>query len=70
MTCPRRTRRPRRTNLSHSKGGGKSDLLAGLKNRSASAEDSSMKLGKESVNSDATRSETAKEQPTIGPRCA
>ena len=46
------------------------DLLKGLKHKAPPATDSSMKLGKESVNSEATRSETAKEQPTIGPRTA
>lgn len=50
--------------------GGSSDLLKGLSDKSAKAVDSSMKLGKESVNSEATRSETAPGQPTIGPRCA
>jgi hypothetical protein len=49
---------------------GNSNLLKGLTNKSPSAEDSSMRLGKESVNSEATRSETAPAQPTIGPRTA
>lgn len=49
----------------------KSDkMLSGLKDRSPPAVDSSQKLGKESVNSDATRKETAPQQSTIGPRCA
>lgn len=47
-----------------------SNLLKGLSNRSPEACDSSMRLGKESVNSEATRSETAQAQPTIGPRTA
>lgn len=50
--------------------GGKTNLLAGLSDRSPATVDSSMKLGKESVNSDATRKETAPQQSTIGPRCA
>jgi hypothetical protein len=45
-------------------------MLKGLTNKSAEPCDSSMKLGKESVNSEATRSETAPAQPTIGPRTA
>lgn len=52
------------------KSSGSGGMLKGLSNKSPPAVDSSMKLGKESVNSEATRSETAKEQPTIGPRCA
>ena len=47
-----------------------SDMLKGLKDKSPPAVDSSQKLGKESVNSDTTRKETAPQQPTIGPRCA
>jgi hypothetical protein len=50
--------------------GGHGNMLKGLTNRSASAEDKSTKLGKESVNSEATRSETAATEPTLGPRCA
>ncbi len=46
------------------------NLLKGLTNRSASVPDSSMKLGKTSVNSEATRSETAPADNTIGPRTA
>ena len=49
---------------------GKSNMHAGMKDRSPSAVDASMKLGKESVNSEATRSETAPQQATIGPRTA
>ena len=49
---------------------GSSNLLKGLTNRSPEACDSSMKLGKESVNSEATRKETAPAQATIGPRTA
>jgi hypothetical protein len=45
-------------------------MLKGLSNKSPPATDSSMKLGKESVNSEATRSETAQQPATIGPRCA
>ena len=46
------------------------DMLKGLTNKSAPASDSSMKLGKQSVNSEATRSETAANEKTLGPRCA
>lgn len=46
------------------------DMLKGLSHKGAPAEDSSMKLGKESVNSDATRSSTAEAVPAQGPRCA
>jgi hypothetical protein len=46
------------------------NLLKGLTNKSAQASDSSMKLGKQSVNSEATRSETAAAEKTLGPRCA
>lgn len=51
------------------KGSGKG-MLSGLTNKSPPATDSSMKLGKESVNSETTRSETAPAQSTIGPRAA
>lgn len=50
--------------------GSQSNMLKGLTTRMPSASDSSTKLGKESVNSDATRSETAPADSTIGPRCA
>lgn len=46
------------------------NLLKGLTNKSPEACDSSMKLGKTSVNSEATRSETAHDDKTLGPRCA
>ncbi|MDE2471867.1 MAG: hypothetical protein KGL35_24865 [Bradyrhizobium sp.] len=46
------------------------NMLAGLKNRSPATQDSSRKLGKQSVNSEATRSETAPAESTIGPRTA
>lgn len=49
---------------------GSGNLLKGLTNKSPEACDSSMKLGKTSVNSEATRSETAPQPATIGPRCA
>lgn len=52
------------------KSSGSGNMLKGLTNRSASVPDSSMKLGKESVNSEATRSETAPAEKTIGPRTA
>ncbi len=52
------------------KSGSSGNMLKGLSNKSPPAEDRSMKLGKESVNSDATRSETAPNEPTIGPRTA
>jgi hypothetical protein len=48
----------------------KSDMLKGLTNKSPPAVDASQKLGKESVNSNATRSETAPADKTIGPRTA
>ncbi len=50
--------------------GSSGGMLKGLSNKSPPATDSSMKLGKESVNSEATRSETAPQPATIGPRCA
>jgi hypothetical protein len=46
------------------------NLLKGLKNRSPATQDSSRKLGKTSVNSEATRSETQHDETTLGPRCA
>lgn len=45
-------------------------MLKGLSKKSPEPCDSSMKLGKESVNSEATRSETAPAEKTIGPRTA
>ena len=50
--------------------GSSGGMLKGLSNKSPPATDSSMKLGKESENSEATRSETAPQPATIGPRCA
>ena len=50
--------------------GSSGGMLKGLSNKSPPATDSSMKLGKESVNCEATRSETAPQPATIGPRCA
>ena len=51
--------------------GSSGGMLKGLSNKSPPATDSSIKaLGKESVNSEATRSETAPQPATIGPRCA
>ena len=49
---------------------GSGNMLKGLTNKSPSCEDKSTKLGKESVNSDATRSDTKQAEPTIGPRTA
>ncbi len=49
---------------------GSGSMHKGMSVKSPPATDSSMKLGKESVNSEATRSETAPQQPTIGPRTA
>lgn len=49
---------------------GSSNLLKGLTNKSPEACDSSMKLGKESVNSEATRKETAPNNTAQGPRTA
>ena len=46
------------------------NMLKGLTNKSASASDSSTKLGKQSVNSDATRSEVASNSIPSGSRCA
>ena len=46
------------------------NLLKGLVNRSVPTQDSSRVLGKTSVNSEATRSETAPADNTIGPRTA
>jgi len=46
------------------------NMLSGLTNKSPEACDSSCKPPSGSVNSEATRSETAPNQPTIGPRCA
>lgn len=45
-------------------------MLSGLKNSSPEACDSSCKPSGGSVNSEATRSETAPNAKTIGPRCA
>jgi hypothetical protein len=53
--------------MAKGKGG---DMLKGLTTKAPPAVDSSMKLGKQSVNSEATRSETAPNEPTIGPRTA
>lgn len=53
-----------------SSGATKSDMLSGLKNRSPEACDSSCKPPSGSVNSEATRSETAPADKTIGPRTA
>jgi hypothetical protein len=50
--------------------GSSGGMLKGLSNKSPPASDSSMKLGKESVNSEATRSEASSPPTTIGPRCA
>jgi hypothetical protein len=50
--------------------GSSKGMLSGLTDKSPPAVDSSQKLGKESVNSGATRSETAPAQATIGPRTA
>lgn len=49
---------------------GKGNMLKGLTNKSPEACDSSMKLGKESVASEATRKETAPNNPAQGPRTA
>lgn len=46
------------------------NMLKGLTNKSPPTQDSSRKLGKTSVNSEATRSETTPAEKTIGPRCA
>ncbi len=47
------------------------NLLKGLSNSSPSSSDKSTQLPKgPSVNQDATRSATAPNQPTLGPRCA
>ena len=46
------------------------NMLKGLVNRSPDVQDSSRVLGKQSVNSDATRSETSGPDKTLGPRCA
>ena len=46
------------------------DMLSGLKDRSAKWPDSSTKCKGGSVNSEATRSETAPADKTIGPRTA
>jgi hypothetical protein len=46
------------------------NMLKGLVKRGVDTQDSSRKLGKQSVNSEATRSETAPADQTIGPRCA
>jgi len=46
------------------------NLLKGLTNKSPPTQDSSRKLGKTSVNSEATRSETAHDETVLGPRCA
>lgn len=54
----------------HSTVASNGNLLKGLTHKGAEPCDSSMKLGKESVNSEATRSETAAAEPTIGPRVA
>jgi hypothetical protein len=50
--------------------GSSGGMLKGLSVKCPPATDSSMKLGKESVNSEATRSETAPADKTLGPRCA
>jgi hypothetical protein len=46
------------------------NMLKGLVKKGVNTQDSSRKLGKQSVNSEATRSETAPAEQTIGPRCA
>lgn len=51
------------------KGGSKS-LLAGLKNKSPSCYDASMKAPGMGINKDATRSGVAKTPKTLGPRTA
>lgn len=45
-------------------------MLKGLSVKCPPAVDSSQKLGKQSVNSEATRSEIAPNVPAQGPRCA
>ena len=45
-------------------------MLKGMTHKGAAPVDSSMKLGKESVASEATRKETAPAEKTIGPRTA
>jgi hypothetical protein len=46
------------------------NLLKGLTSKTAPASDSSMKLGKTSVDSEATRSEASQAEKTLGPRSA
>ena len=46
------------------------DLHKGLKNRSPSPSDASMKLPGKNIDSDAIRSATAKTPATLGPRTA